>query len=156
MTCRPVRHARGTHRGRASVALQGTTRDTAGSQGPAPKRRLRGAGPQLSPQCRPTQGPPGCLPRRQAHLVLLFVRLCSLGMAPSDDSPCPFCPVYSALRRRCLHSKSPGAASPKGPRRRPHAAASGDCRMIRRMHNHHQLHNTSDDARVGPPWAPGW
>ena len=89
-----------------------------------------GARAPAQPSTPANAGAGGCLPRRQAHLALLSVCLCSLGMAPSDDCPCPFRPVCGALRRRCLHSKSPRAASPKGPRRRPQAAASGDCRMI--------------------------
>ena len=124
--------------------------------GPRLRQDAQHAGPQLSPQRQLTRGPPGCLPRRQAHLVLLSVRLCSLGMAPSDDYPCPFRPVRGALRRRCLHPKSPSAASPRGPCRQPQATASGDCWMTQRTLNQHQPHDTSGDARVGLPWALGW
>ena len=124
--------------------------------GPRPQQKASARGPPAQPSTPANVGAARLPSLAPSALGVAVSSPMQPGVTLSNEYPWLFRPVRGALRRRCLHSKSPGAASPKGPRRRPQAAASSDCRMVQQMHNHHQPHDTSDDARVGPPWAPGW
>ena len=125
--------------------------------GPCPRQKACALGPPVLPST-PTNSGTARLPSSAPSATAAAVSSSSMQLVGDTQrrSSVSSSPGARRLAREPPpRTRSPGAASPKAPHRRPRAAASDGHWTIKRMNDHHWHSITNDGASVGLLWDPG-